>query len=560
MAKSRVKESGRDRSCARPPRRTGMGLLQVSLLAGLGAVVFCVVGVLGAGSGKDPALMQTADALGAGMTVALTAAEPDTWHEMHGTISEMRKLLREHFPEVNWGKVTPEAKKGIETRDYQVRDRNKKRLDVLEGAFGNLETGPLRGIMIRSSDVTRMGDFNLGARIDPAQFTTQATIHEDVSVCTLTAAFPAGGSFPARVYHRAYKDRLGAHVGDVYVILARQALASRRGAGIWLALAPLLVALAAGVLVIHAAKAAEGLKGLARDLDQIGRGRLDLRVRVTGGGEVGFLQETADRMAKNLQLIQTTGSGDLDEALEKELDSAGQIHQSLRPADAPHVPGYEIETLSKIGRAIGGDYYDYLELDEHRLALVIADCSESLRGVPAAMVMAMTRAYLKAAVDPDKSPGEWLKTVNRRLARDLKAGMAVTAQIVVLDHSTHQVLAVSAGHRPLILWRGGKTATINPNGIALGLDIGPVFNKTLEEKRFALNRNDRLVLHTDGVISAANAHGEAYGDTRFQEAIRRQGAMNSAAFVNFIGGGVDKFLGTAEQDDDITVCTLKRMK
>ncbi|MHC4816826.1 MAG: PP2C family protein-serine/threonine phosphatase, partial [Planctomycetota bacterium] len=105
-----------------------------------------------------------------------------------------------------------------------------------------------------------------------------------------------------------------------------------------------------------------------------------------------------------------------------------------------------------------------------------------------------------------------------------------------------------------------KTATINPNGIALGLDIGPVFEKTMEEKKFSLQKNDRIVLYTDGVVSAESAEGETYGEQRFHEAIRRQGAMNSAAFVNFIAGGVDKFLDEQDQDDDITICTLKRMK
>ena len=111
-----------------------------------------------------------------------------------------------------------------------------------------------------------------------------------------------------------------------------------------------------------------------------------------------------------------------------------------------------------------------------------------------------------------------------------------------------------------MLWRQNKTATINPNGIALGLDIGPVFEKTMEEKKFSLQKNDRVVLYTDGVVSAENAEGETYGEQRFHEAIRRQGAMNSAAFVNFIAGGVDKFLAEMEQNDDITICTLKRMK
>ena len=138
--------------------------------------------------------------------------------------------------------------------------------------------------------------------------------------------------------------------------------------------------------------------------------------------------------------------------------------------------------------------------------------------------------------------------------------MAVTALIVVVDTAKSEITAASAGHRPIVMWRKGKTALINPNGIALGLDVGPVFDKTMEEKRFSMHKNDRIVMYTDGVISAENDAGEAYGEERFLESVRRQGAMNSAAFVNFVAGGVEKYLEGREQSDDFTISTLKKMK
>ena len=403
-------------------------------------------------------------------------------------------------------------------------------------------------------------DHTVGARIKPELFQTSRQLANDVSVGTMQAAAASGqGTFTARVYYRPCKRR-GEQVGAAYVILAESALQSEGGAGMWVILAPLLVGCACAGFVLFASRTAEGIKGVVRDLDIIGRGKLEHRIASGGSGEVLYLRRGVDRMAKNLQLIQTTGAGDLDQAMAKELELANQIHQGLLPADTPRLPGYELETVFKIGRAIGGDYHDYIELDDHRMAIVLADCSESLRGVPAAMVMAMTRAYMKASIDPATGPVDWLKAVNRRLSRDLKPGMAVTALVVVLDTASHEAYAASAGHRPIVLWRQGKTATVNPNGIALGLDIGPVFDKTIEEKKFTLQKNDRVVLYTDGLIAAKDEGNEAYGEERFLEAVRRQGAMNSAAFVNFIAGGVDKFLGEGEQTDDITVCTLKRVK
>jgi serine phosphatase RsbU (regulator of sigma subunit) len=520
------------------------------MFCGLGAVLMALIAVLLAAGGPDPNLERNADQMGTGLVMLLTAPEPEWWGTRHGTVAEAQKLLRDFWKTLAFPEIDKRTKDKIYQHKAFVEDRNKKRLRRIADSFDGLGKGILQGLLI---DFAKTGLASVPVRrlVDAG----------DVEACTMMATGATGaGTFRARVYRRQYKDSRGLHAGAAYAILSEAALQSSKGAGAWLLLGPLLVALTLIVMFVQAAKASDGLKALARDLETIGKGKLDLRVTVNTGGEVGYVQRSAERMAKNLSLIQTTGSTDLEEAIGKEEELATQIHDSLKSDEPPRLPGYELETLFKPGRAIGGDYFDIVELDEHRIALLLADCAESLRGVPAAMVMAMTRAYLKAAVDGDTQPTEWLSWVNRRLSRDLKSGMAVTAMALLMDTKSGELVVVSAGHRPLVMWREGKTALINPNGIAMGLDIGPVFDKTIEEKRFSMKKNDRVVIYTDGVISATNDSGEAYGEQRFLESIRRQGAMNSAAFVNFVAGGVDKFLDGAEQTDDLTICTLKKMK
>jgi serine phosphatase RsbU (regulator of sigma subunit) len=556
MAKARERERDNEGRPPPPPRITGLTLVVAGLLSAAAAALVALLGAFLAGMKEDTTTGDAADSLAVGLVYILTSPEADWWKEGHGSKKEAYDLVKREL-----GQLMPEvdkAKRDQLQNDWVAqRDRNRARLAAI-GRAGGLERA-LRGLMIHWTARDLLPQ-TIGARIRPEEFQQSVGMIGDVSVGRMQATSATGETtFPARVYHRAYR-RGNEQLGAAYVILAESALSAESGPGVWTFLTPLLVGLACAAFVIVASKTSEGIKGVARDLEVIGRGKLDHRVTLGGSGEVGYLRRAADRMAKNLQLIQTTGSGDLDEAVAKELDLANQIHQGLLPADTPRLAGYELETLFKIGRAIGGDYHDYIELDDHRMAIALADCSESLRGVPAAMVMAMTRAYLRASIDPATGPVDWLKAVNRRLARDLKPGMAVTALVVVLDTSTHEAVAASAGHRPIVLWRAGKTATVNPNGIALGLDIGPVFDKTIEEKKFSLQKNDRMVLYTDGLIGAKAASDEAYGEERFLEAVRRQGAMNSAAFVNFIAGGVDKFLGEGEQTDDITICTLKRVK
>lgn len=566
MARKRDPESSRDR-LPPPPRMTGVGMSQMALFAGFIAVLMAFFGIYMASSATDANVQKRVDALGSAICAALTAPEYDTWGAKHGTYAEQKARLKKVYTDLVWTHIEKKHRNRMGELDH---NRNRRNLTRLRDAAQTLsiDTGTLRGLQI-VFDVHDIRPHSVGARINPKDFTFFKTLLGDIEVGYVMATAASGDTqFSALVYHRAYKKAggksgdwgRGPKIGDVYVILSRSEVEAKQGPGMWLLLTPLLVGIAIVLIIMHANRASSGIKSLARDLDMIGRGKLDHRVHTGGSGEVGYAQRMADRMAKNLQLIQSTGSTDLDEAVEKEMDLAHEIHASLRPSAPPRVPGFEVETLFRGGSEIGGDYFDYIELDENRVALVIADCSDSLRGVPAAMVMAMTRAYIKAAVDPDSGPAEWLKWVNRRLARDLKSGMAVTALVSVVDSSKGEVIAASAGHRPIVMWRKGKTALINPNGIALGLDVGPVFDKTIEEKRFSMHKNDRIVMYTDGVISAENDAGEPYGEERFLESIRRQGAMNSSAFVNFVAGGIERHLEGREQRDDITISTLKKMK
>jgi len=559
MARSRETDSAASR-LPPPPRMTGVGLTQVALFGGLIAVALAFLGVFMATSGPDPSVLRRVDSMGMTVLAAITSPEPEWWDQHHSTSTGCKLFLEKYYKELPLEYKSPATRKRLSRVNNDQRVANKKRLENLENALGSLNTSTVRGIQLFFTKRAR--NIRAGASIKETSFSKVAGGFGDIEVGVATATTADGsGTFAARVYRRPYTDLEKKRQGTAYVILSQAAIDASAGGGMWVFLTPLLVLVGIGLILFAANTASAGMKSLARDLDTIARGKLDTRIRLTtGSGEIGYLQRMAERMTKALQTVQPSEPVGVDEAVEKEMSLAGEIHESLRPSEAPRVPGYEIETLFKAGSEIGGDYYDYIELDENRLVLIIADCSESLRGVPAAMVMAMTRAYLKAAIDSDSGPADWLRWVNRRLARDLRSGMAVTALIVVLDQSKGAVTAASAGHRPIILWRKGKTATINPNGIALGLDVGPVFDKTLEEKRFAMAKGDRIVFYTDGLVTAENAEGDTFGDERLMESVRKQGAMNSSAFVNFVAGGLDKFLDGAEQADDITISTLKKMK
>jgi len=551
-----------------PPRMTGMSLAAKAMGGGFAAVIFAFVGAFAAGNAGKDLVSAQADRLGAGLCSALAAADPLDWAENNGTYEAAIKKVRREYKRANFDLAQfpafpdPDGRKKLTGTDYNRSQWNK---NSLKRAFDALsDDGLVLGFAIRftASDATlTLKDVAAGVSPQGVQNPRRIGLVDIGSANVQIAG--GGGRVRARIFHKeckTYAPSGDRKIADAYVMLSEAKIeAATPGGGMWLGLAPLLVGFAVFSVIFAVSQAGNAIKGLARDLDSISRGRLDLRVQTGAGGEVGLAQQTAARMASSLQ-DQMSGVAPVEVEGESQAELAAQVHASLQPKDTPSIPGYEVETLFKPGAEIGGDYFDYIEFDENRIALIIADCGESLRGVHAAMVMAMTRAYLKSAVDPSQPPSAWLKTVNRRLSRDLKAGMAVTAMAVLLDSSEGSIIAASAGHRPLLVWRKGKIAAINPSGIALGLDIGPVFDKTIEDKRLSLQKNDRIVLYTDGVTSAKNDEGEMYGDERFLESVRKQGGMNSAAFVNFAAGSVDRFLGDAVQGDDITISTLKRMK
>jgi serine phosphatase RsbU (regulator of sigma subunit) len=222
--------------------------------------------------------------------------------------------------------------------------------------------------------------------------------------------------------------------------------------------------------------------------------------------------------------------------------------------------GWEVETLFKPGFEIGGDHFDYFRIDDKHLGVILLDTS--VRGIRAALVMAMARAYVHAVAPGVLSPAEVLMRVNRMLADDLSTGQYVTALYAVIDTAAGVAKVASAGHLPLIVYRHslGKTAIVNPEGIALGLDVGPVFDRAITEAEVPIGVGDRLVLHTDGALKVQNEVGDEYGERRLYDSVKQEAPKNSQAFVNFVGSAIDQFHLNVPQNDDITISTVKRLK
>ena len=299
------------------------------------------------------------------------------------------------------------------------------------------------------------------------------------------------------------------------------------------------------------------IKTLMADLTEVSSGNLDHQTSVTSTDEVGLLASTFNRMTQALK-----GAHDQElqtKALEHDLAIASEIQSNLVPKRMLKIPGYDISAYYRPSKEVGGDYYDFIEVDEHNEGIIVADVSG--KGIPGSLVMTMARAFIRMEAERTKnlSPADTLMKANRMLAQDIKKGMFVTALYCILDKRTNEMRVASAGHNPMVVWRAAtnQIQLVNPNGIAMGFDKGPVFERTVKDEKIVLGRGDRIVLYTDGTVEAMDEKNREFGDDKFQGLVKQLATRDSNQMLNLLVKSLDEHKGNAPQSDDITIVTLR---
>jgi serine phosphatase RsbU (regulator of sigma subunit) len=241
------------------------------------------------------------------------------------------------------------------------------------------------------------------------------------------------------------------------------------------------------------------------------------------------------------------------ERIEQELHVARRIQQASLPEAVPALEGWEIYPSYLPAREVGGDFYDFLELEDGRLGLVVGDATG--KGVPAALVMSTTCGMIRAVTQAsDYSPGEVLQRVNEALATRIPANMFVTCFYGVLDPGTGSFSYANAGHDLPYVRRGGYAEELMARGMPLGLMPGMGY----EEKEIILGEGDRALFYSDGLVEAHNPEGAMFGFPRLQSLVAEH--AQGEPLVDFLMEELYSFTGKRwEQEDDITLVTLHRV-
>src|SRR6266571_3186534 len=245
--------------------------------------------------------------------------------------------------------------------------------------------------------------------------------------------------------------------------------------------------------------------------------------------------------------------------LDHDLEIARDIQRILLPSEAPAIDGFQISGINVPARLVSGDYFDYIRVDDERLGVAIADVSG--KGVPASLIMAICRSVLRAEAARNPSPADVLRKVNRQLYPDIKEDMFISMAYLILDHERNGITLARGGHdAPLLYKQQSRSVTpVKSPGMVLGIDSGNVFDRITNDFAVPLERDDCLVLYTDGVTEALNTEGDEFGLERTIESVRASATDGAQAIVERVIDDVHNFIGSTPQNDDITLIAIRKI-
>ena len=243
------------------------------------------------------------------------------------------------------------------------------------------------------------------------------------------------------------------------------------------------------------------------------------------------------------------------ERMEKELDVAREIQRKILPVKNPEFEKLNISSLFIPAFEVGGDYYDFFEINKNKFGFVIADVSG--KGISAAFIMAEIKGIFESLSKIIERPKDILVKANEILKRTLDRKSFVSAAYGLIDMNDETLSIARAGHCPILLIRNNIAESIRPSGIGLGLDFGPNFSDSLDEKIIKLEDNDILVLYTDGITEAKNADLEDFGSNHFEKVLLENSSKDVDEISGKVISEVTQFTQNNSQHDDITLVILK---
>jgi len=262
--------------------------------------------------------------------------------------------------------------------------------------------------------------------------------------------------------------------------------------------------------------------------------------------------------SESAQVIENARLAEKEKALsrvQEELRLAYEIQNNLLPKEAPRLAGYDIAGKSVPAKEVGGDYFDFLAVEEHKLAFCLGDVSG--KGLPAALLMANLQAAVRGQAMAGTSLTDCLERANTLLFHNTSPEKFATLFFGCLDASSHTLHYCNAGHiHPFLIKTNGENRRLETGGMVLGCLDGIPF----AEEKANLEKGDTLVVFSDGVSEAINNAGEEFGEARTYELAAANHDISAAALIEYIFAAVNKHARNQPQMDDMTMVVVRREK
>jgi serine phosphatase RsbU (regulator of sigma subunit) len=302
---------------------------------------------------------------------------------------------------------------------------------------------------------------------------------------------------------------------------------------------------------------AEGDKVMIRETAR-GTHQGELRGIAPTGEEMEIPGMAVFRFSEEGKVVESWDSYDqlslMRQSIEQELRMARSIQQALLPQSLPQLEGWQFTPYYQPAREVGGDFYDFFELEDSRIGVAVGDATG--KGMPAALAVSATSSMLRAVAQAfgSSSPGEVLSRVNETLVARIPPNMFVTCFYCILDPKSASLSYANAGHDLPYLHRNGEAEELRARGMPLGL----MPRMGYEEKEIVLERDDSALLYSDGLVEAHDPQGEMFGFPRLRALIAEH-AAEEGSLGDFLLRELYTFVGESwEQEDDITLLMLKR--
>jgi serine phosphatase RsbU (regulator of sigma subunit) len=247
-----------------------------------------------------------------------------------------------------------------------------------------------------------------------------------------------------------------------------------------------------------------------------------------------------------------------DDEIKKSLEKARNVVDGMLPSENPQIEGYEFATYFQACSQVGGDFYDFISIDDERLAIVVGDVSG--HGLESALVMGMVKKALNMRAKENDDIVEALAKTNSDIYPDIDRKTFITIFFGVLSVSRHAIQFLRAGHNYTIVYKGssGTVDIVKSPGMPLGVADGPSFKKALRAETVVLEKGDIFVQYTDGLTEAMDPKEEEYGMERFIDAIQRFGKFDADYLITKTISNVEDFAQGHPQSDDISMIAIRR--